>query len=83
MAYALVLHGNAEKAVRLLRELDRLRIFKALRVLTVDPFIGKKLSGKHAEQYSYRVGSYRIIYEIEKKRLVIIVIDVGQRGGVY
>lgn len=83
MAYALVVHGKAEKAIDFLPEQDRSRILKALRFLSIDPFDGKKLSGKRSGQYSYRVGSYRIIYEIDKGRLTVFVIDVGPRGGVY
>ena len=83
MAYVLVVHRKAEKAIDLLPEQDRGRILKALGVLMVDPFIGKKLSGKYEGRRSYRIGSYRIIYAADQRRLVVFVVDVGQRGGVY
>jgi len=47
------------------------------------PFIGKKLAGKLENEYSYRLGSYRIIYQILQKKLIVIVLDVGPRGGIY
>lgn len=40
-----------------------------------------KLSGQ--ERYRVRQGDYRIIYEINDGRLVILVIAVGHRSSVY
>jgi mRNA interferase RelE/StbE len=33
--------------------------------------------------YRIRVGNYRVIYSIEDKQLLILVIDIGHRQGVY
>jgi len=35
------------------------------------------------QQYRVRVGLYRIIYEIQDARLVIQVVKVGHRSGIY
>jgi len=51
--------------------------------IALDPFVGKKLKGEYENQYSYRVWPYRIIYEIRKNELVVLVIRVGHRQGVY
>jgi mRNA interferase RelE/StbE len=48
-----------------------------------DPFSGKKLEGELKNCYSSRAWPYRIIYEIRKKELVIVVIKIGHRQGVY
>jgi mRNA interferase RelE/StbE len=40
-----------------------------------------KLSGM--EYYRIRHGDYRIIYEIEDSRLIIVVIKVGHRREIY
>lgn len=40
-----------------------------------------KLSGQ--ERYRARQGLYRIIYEIQDDRLVVQVVKVGHRSGVY
>lgn len=48
-----------------------------------DPFIGKKLEGRFEGAYSYRVWPYRIIYRVYKNLLIVVVVHVGHRQGVY
>lgn len=41
-----------------------------------------KLSGKE-DLYRIRVGNYRIIYAIEDKQLLVLVLTIGHRQEVY
>ncbi|SFW39591.1 type II toxin-antitoxin system RelE/ParE family toxin [Nitrosovibrio sp. Nv17] len=41
----------------------------------------RKLEGRPG--FRLRVGDWRVIYEIDGDRLVIIVLAVGSRGGIY
>jgi len=51
---------------------------------TEDPRIhGKGLTSNRSGQWRYRVGDYRILAEIQEDKLIILVIDVGHRSGVY
>lgn len=44
----------------------------------------KKIKGtKNHPLYTHRVGEYRVILDIEDKRLLIIVIEVGHRSRIY
>jgi mRNA interferase RelE/StbE len=73
-----------------LRQLERLplaiqqRIRPRVDALTFNPRPPgcKKLAGEE-ELYRIRVGDYRIIYEIHDRVLVVIVVKLGHRGGVY
>ena len=59
----------------------RQQITKAIRrKLATDPFsFGKPLSGSLRGYWRLRVGDYRVMYRIEKNRLVVLVIKVGMR----
>ena len=41
----------------------------------------KKLKGR--DGYRLRVGDWRIVYDIEAGKLVLIVIEIGPRGDIY
>ena len=42
----------------------------------------KKMAGADSE-YRIRVGSYRVVYEIRDRRLIVYVVAVGDRRDVY
>ena len=76
----------AEAVYRRLSERDpRLldRIDAALDADAAEPRSGKPLKGAFAGQWSYRIGQYRILYRIENRRLVILVLDIGHRREIY
>lgn len=55
-----------------------------LDILAADPFAApnvKKLVG--VSGYRLRVGDWRILYEIENERVVVLVVAVKPRGGAY
>ena len=74
------------------KEFDKLpervqdQVLEALAVLCQNPFSSllqiKKLKGADA-LYRVRLGDYRLVYEIRKKSLVILVIKIGHRREVY
>ena len=59
------------------------RIKKALHELAIDPFLGKPLEEELFGFYSYRVGSFRIIYEVDQTRKAIRVAGIGPRRSIY
>lgn len=40
-----------------------------------------KLQGH--DGYRLRIGDWRVIYELQDDRLVMLVLEVGPRGGIY
>ena len=43
----------------------------------------KQLKGKNREYFRVRVGDYRIIYTVENKVLLIVVVCIGHRREIY
>lgn len=72
-----------------LKELDKLehnlqqRIITALERLRIRPESCdiKKLVGMRG--YRFRVGDYRIIFDLEKNKLLILVLHIGHRKNIY
>jgi mRNA interferase RelE/StbE len=44
---------------------------------------GKGLTSNHSGEWRYRVGDYRIIAEIQDRRVIILVLAVGHRSTIY
>lgn len=83
MAYQLLyLPGARKDLLGLAPEVAR-RARKALERLAVDPRLGKPLRGELTPFWSYRVGAYRIVYEIRGSDLVVLVLLIGHRREVY
>jgi mRNA interferase RelE/StbE len=45
--------------------------------------VGKRLREPYASSYSARRGDYRVIYEIQDRRLVIVVVSITHRRDAY
>lgn len=75
----------SEPASEQLKKLDRQqakRIFLKVSELQDDPFrYVTKLSG--SSYYRLRVGGYRVILDIHRSCLVILVLKVGHRRKIY
>ena len=84
MAYKVKFSKKAEKAYKKLPGNIKVRIDQKINYLRLTPRGNdtKKLVG-NANAYRTRVGSYRIVYEIEDDKLLIWVLDVGPRGSIY
>ena len=76
------LDKDAAKQVKKLKEDERSRILRRIKALEVDPFLGKKLKGRE-NTYSFRVGKFRVIYEIHADLDEIWVLKIDKRERVY
>lgn len=82
--YRIVLADRAERELRRLDREAQSRIVTAIRQLAADPRHNprvKRLSGRVG--YRMRVGDYRVLFDIEDDRLVVLVIQIGHRREVY
>lgn len=84
--YVVKLTRQAEKAFdRLMSSQPAMgrRVASAIDRIAREPEQGVPLRGDLQGLWKYRVGSFRIIYEIFRSRLVITVIDIGDRKDIY
>jgi len=44
---------------------------------------GKGLTANRSGQWRYRIGSYRIIADIQDEKVVILILNVGHRSDIY
>jgi len=84
MTYEVVL---APAAARQLRRFDpqvRRRIQAAIELLATEPRppAATRLIGG-AGEWRVRTGDYRIVYEIEEERLLVLVLSAGHRREIY
>ena len=83
MQFQLRLKPSAQKELAKLEKTARYMILAAFSEIAKDPFVGKKLEGEFRGSYSYRVWPFRVIYLVYKKELLVLVIRIGHRQGVY
>lgn len=81
MKYEILYRKKALKFIQKQPPAQQKRITNAISELPETGDI-KKLEGRPGE-FRLRVGDYRIIYTVDNGRLIIEVIDVGNRGDIY
>ena len=74
---------SVEKDLRSIPRKDQVRIMLRISELASEPRPAscKQLSGQ--ERYRVRQGDYRILYEINDGKLIVVVVKVGNRRDVY
>jgi len=84
MRYSIHFKLSAEKSFAKLAKKEQLKIFKAIETLADNPRPHgvKKLKSK-TPLYRIRVGDYRVIYTIEKDRVLISIVKIAHRRDVY
>ena len=82
MSYEIIFTDTARKQFKKLEKDIQERIIKALERIRIRPEAHiKKLVGYSG--YRLRVEEYRIILDIEKEKLIILVIKIGHRKNIY
>jgi mRNA interferase RelE/StbE len=82
MSYEIIFTDTSRKQFKKLEKDIQERIIKALERIRIRPEAHiKKLVGDPG--YRLRVGEYRIILDIEKEKLIILVIKIGHRKNIY
>jgi mRNA interferase RelE/StbE len=81
--YKVVFRKSVTRDLRSIPNRDLQKILTVIETLSEEPRPSgvEKLSGQ--DKYRIRQGSHRIIYEINDKEVIVIVVKVGHRKDVY
>ena len=84
MAYRIEFAPRAERDFKALDGSIRGRIARRIQSLADNPYPQgiKKIEGEE-ELYRLRVGDYRILYQVQRQRVVILVVGIGHRRDIY
>ena len=83
-SYEIEVSRTAEKQIGRLGREEQRRIARAIVALAREPRPrgSRKFQG-YDDVFRIRVGSYRVIYSIEDRRLIIVILKVGHRRSAY
>lgn len=83
MNYTIQIEKPAAKFIQKLPAPDKERVLKAIYKLPNEGDI-KQLKGKKSNGFfRLRVGNFRIIYTVDHGKLIVCVVDAGNRGQIY
>lgn len=80
MKYRIELNKKSQKFIKSQQPKQQERLLKAIYKLPDGDV--KALSG-FKDVYRLRVGDYRVIYELHNDVLLILIVNIGNRGQVY
>lgn len=84
MTHSIELSRSAHKALRDIPHTDVKKIKDKIEKLKKDPFPHgcEKLEGSDG-LYRVRHGDYRVIYQVVKRKLIILIVKIAHRREVY
>jgi mRNA interferase RelE/StbE len=59
------------------------RFMNAFDIIADNPYLAKPLVGNLSGYYSYRIGDYRILFEIDRKKLIVYIEKISHRNIAY
>ena len=86
MIYKIIAHSRVQKELQKLFEKDKVRynhVKKRLEILSDNPQIGKPLRNILKGKWRIHIGSFVIIYEIDKENSSIILLDFEHHDNAY
>lgn len=81
--YLVFLENRAKKDLKKLPKVYFEKVGKQIDLLTLNPFLGGKMSRDFQGSYRIKIPPLRIIYTPDFKNKIIWVRAIGFRGGVY
>lgn len=83
MAYKVTLSNKAIKQLDKLRKEVYFRLYDRMKALSINPRPNGCIKLTDSEDYRFRVGEFRVLYEINDKDSLIEVYDILDRKEAY
>lgn len=83
--YTVRFSRKAEKALKKIDSVMRKRVYSKMKNLEQSPRNGPNIKTMKGlvNGFRYRIGDFRVVYEIIDKELVVWVLEVDWRGNIY
>lgn len=81
--FAIELTTAARKALKKLSKKDLDLVYAVLETLKENPTPPKSLKLTGRDGYRIRVGDLRVIYTLQRGRLIVLVLDIGHWREIY
>ena len=81
--FSIEITSTARKSLKKLSRKEQELVFAVLETLKENPTPPKALKLTGREGYRIRVGDLRVIYTLQRGRLIVLVLDIGHRREVY
>ena len=83
MAYRIIFEKRAEKDLKKIERKFQKKIVEKIEALQSNPRLHDAQKMTNSIYWKYRVGNFRIIYQIEDIKLTVIILKIGDRKEVY
>ena len=83
MGFSTRIRRSAAREIERVPRSDRERLVEAIDRLAASPYAGNALKGGLRGLRRLRVGTYRVLYEVEEDALVVLVVRVAHRRDAY
>lgn len=83
--YTVRFSKKAEKALRKIDSVMRRRVLEKMQYLENNPRSGPNIKTMQgfSNRYRYRIGDFRVVYEVIDKVLIVWVLETDWRGNIY
>jgi mRNA interferase RelE/StbE len=84
VAYEIVFKPAAQRDLKKLPQKTQKRLLKGIMVLAENPCSQgvEKLVG-YEDLFRFRVGDFRVIFEVHEAELVVVIVRIGDRKEIY
>jgi mRNA-degrading endonuclease RelE of RelBE toxin-antitoxin system len=83
MKWRLVITPPVQKSLRVFPPRTKQYIRHALDEIRKNPMMGKPLKDDLSGFYSFRARRFRVVYQIRRKIITVVVIGIGPRKTIY